>query len=226
VTPLERTETMLGEVLLDLPGLKLERTADRSSTQLVLRVSHLDGLAWLDVRGAQDVARELLNWLVENCHELPELPAMEEDLELEDEDEPVAMETVGQLVVRQDGLRLFIERADEWITCAAELWDQLASPAVTYATVKDDLLTIEDSAGAVVRYGRRRDVVAAAGVLVLERTHWQPARVVHVIPEHTRARSDARWPDCASGFHDRCTSDRCGCPCHARRSVLEQSPER
>lgn len=29
----------------------------------------------------------------------------------------------------------------------------------------------------------------------------------------------ARWPDCATGWHDRCTEPRCGCPCHAKRAA-------
>ena len=142
---------MLGELLLDLRVLELQRTKDRSSTELELRVPHVDGVAGLGVRDVQDLAGALLEWLVENGHQLPELPAMDEDLEdAEDEDvEPV----------------------------------EHTRPA--------------------------QDQPVPAGV-----------------PEHTRERSDARWPDCASGWHDRCTSDRCGCPCHARRSVLEQSPER
>ncbi len=29
------------------------------------------------------------------------------------------------------------------------------------------------------------------------------------------SRSLARWPDCATGWHDRCTApSRCGCRCH------------
>lgn len=37
------------------------------------------------------------------------------------------------------------------------------------------------------------------------------------------SRSEARWPDCASGFHARCGSpDRCGCPCHVRPDPTEQ----
>jgi hypothetical protein len=35
----------------------------------------------------------------------------------------------------------------------------------------------------------------------------------------------ARWPDCASGWHDRCTEPgRCGCPCHTRAAAAPDQP--
>lgn len=39
---------------------------------------------------------------------------------------------------------------------------------------------------------------------------------------------NARWPDCATGWHDRCRQTTpgqvtpCGCPCHTKATVHEE----
>lgn len=210
---------MLGEVLLDLGGLRLQRTKDRSSTELELelRVDHVDGLAWVDARGARDLAGALMAWLAEYRHQLPDLPAVEEDLEMLDWDDEPVPDRFGQLELRHDAAgAVTIMQADPWVLMARTLWDQLATGQVarTGVTMTADLLTVRDSRGATVTYWRRAPA-EQPGTWVLQRVNWQPA-TVHVIPEHTRARSEARWPDCATGWHDRCGApDRCGCPCHS-----------
>jgi hypothetical protein len=59
---------------LDLGNVRLEPTADDSGTELRLVIDQADGVARLSVEDAQDLARGLLDWLVANGHELPELP--------------------------------------------------------------------------------------------------------------------------------------------------------
>lgn len=166
----------------------LDPTEDNSRTRLMLSLDRPDtrtgGYAELDVRDVQELAGALLQWLDENGHDLPALPA---DLGLDVNAKEgcvtglVAPQNLGQLQVRQDGLQLYIEKADRWIACAPELWEQLGSPASTHATVDGDVLTITDTAGVTVRYQRCRDLVRPDGSLVLERTY-----PLSGLPEHTR----------------------------------------
>jgi hypothetical protein len=191
--------------------LHLEGTADNSRTRLLLTAGGpISGARLeLDTADVQLLAAALLTWLNENEHELPDpvewwrQPYVQED---EDEDEeghdggrigcnhagglcsenspPPGHGQFGQLLVRSEGSDLFIDRADDWITCSPELWQALQSPAHSYATVGPaNVLTLTDSAGAMARYWIRPDVTPAEpGALALERVFYRPATV----PEHTR----------------------------------------
>lgn len=187
---------------LDLGPVVLEQTPDKSRTMLKLNARTHDAIAWLDLEVVRQLAGALMQWLDDYGHVLPDAPAgwrlvEVEPLQLdddEDEAQPATMpDTFGQLVLRaqhhsSDGFTMptespLIERADPWVLMSMELWEQCEA-GLPYASVKGDLLTINDSRGTTVRYGRRRDVPRPAGMLVLERTYLSPD--LSAIPEHSR----------------------------------------
>lgn len=193
---------------LELAGLRLSAVRDRPDTELRVDVSHVDGLAWLDVVGAQQLAGALMQWLADNGHALPDLPATEADLELMDHpatfanpgpkprrvDVPATYATpdpdsrprelphqFGSLAVTRELDRVRIDRADEWIVATTALLERLRQPG-GMATVDGLDVTLTDTDGQTVAYRMRPEIPAPNGMgVVLQRT-----RPLGPLPEHTR----------------------------------------
>jgi len=189
---------------LDGKLLTLRTTEDSSTTRLLLQLRETGVRPFaqcltteLCVTDVQLLARELLQWLVDNDHTLPELPV---DVQLDDEDEnPSASEPgpppdqAGTLLVYRTAGRVVIDGADPWVVVSGSLLSAMEHGAIPGAVVTGQTFTIEDSDGRRVQYAQHAP--AGLGSWLCRRTSWRPEPLgdlsaqpatVHVIPEHTR----------------------------------------
>ena len=221
--------------------LHVDTTADNSHTRLLLTLWRRQAPRTqtveleLSVDDVQQLAGTLLHWLVSEGHQLPELPAMDEDLEDADEDEPDDSQPprdetgFGHLVVERTERGTRITQADPWVRASGELLDELAHRDTKWCTVRGLVLDLTDSEGRSCRYVVRPDLSAPSGTVVLQLV-LPLAERLPAPDEHHRPHSRA----CGIRRHDHGPECSSNCPTcggrsaqdQVRRSVIEQSPER